>query len=600
MPAFRAVAPALFLCALLIPILGTSAAARPLDGPTAEGGAAGPGDAASGRSADARPAYRAVSAPTGPEYEGLRLAPLLARPPRPAAVAATRAQAARILAAAQEDAPPVVQVSRRGVTDGASRPVTDFSEVMLAIDPTDPDHLLGSSKFFWRPEGYDFYTGVFESYDAGRTWSQLQPPGVEDYDLTSDPVNTFDHLGNGYFTLLTRRSAGSYSGLDMLRKTEGGDWQAPVLVDDSTLTDKQWIAGDAFPDSPNAGNLYMSWTAVGQPNRIVVARSTDGNGSWQPFVELDEGAVQGSVPAVGPDGTVYVLWGRDIFGGTSGRLLLARSDDGGVTWSAPTLVANVRPIPFMLPNGLPDRNFRSPASLPALAVSPANGDLFAAWADYRSGDADILLSRSRDGGATWSAPRRMNDDPPDNGIDQIHPQLAVAPNGRVSLMWMDRRLPCPDLDWIPAEHVGRENFCLDTFLLRSYDGGDSWMGNLRVGGQTWDWSLNLPIVTRSTNPDTGFIGDYQGLAASDEADYPFWAATSNLGQNPENAQMAFVAIVAAGAYDPPAGSATPTPATATAEATPTATRTATPTSSATPTEAPTPAPAPAYLPRLDR
>ena len=57
--------------------------------------------------------------------------------------------------------PENVQVSRDGDTDGARRPVTDFSEVHLAIDPTDPEHLLGSSKFFHTPETYGFYTGVF-------------------------------------------------------------------------------------------------------------------------------------------------------------------------------------------------------------------------------------------------------------------------------------------------------------------------------------------------------------------------------------------------------------------------------------------------------
>lgn len=39
--------------------------------------------------------------------------------------------------------PENIQVSYEGDTPGASRPVTDFSEVMLAIDLSDPDHLLG-------------------------------------------------------------------------------------------------------------------------------------------------------------------------------------------------------------------------------------------------------------------------------------------------------------------------------------------------------------------------------------------------------------------------------------------------------------------------
>ena len=54
-----------------------------------------------------------------------------------------------------------IQVSASGIITGASHYVNDFSEVMVSLDPTDPDHLLGASKFFYNPAGYAFYTGVF-------------------------------------------------------------------------------------------------------------------------------------------------------------------------------------------------------------------------------------------------------------------------------------------------------------------------------------------------------------------------------------------------------------------------------------------------------
>ena len=115
----------------------------------------------------------------------------------------------------------------------------------------------------------------------------------------------------------------------------------------------------------------------------------------------------------------------------------------------------------------------------------------AAWADARSGDADILLSVSRDGGQTWSSARRINDDPLANGIDQIQPQLAAGPDGRLVVAWLDRRNYCPDLRFIPREHVGKEDFCLDVYLSRSLDDGASFTPNLRVSAQTWDWTLSL-------------------------------------------------------------------------------------------------------------
>lgn len=49
-------------------------------------------------------------------------------------------------------------------------------------------------------------------------------------------------------------------------------------------------------------------------------------------------------------------------------------------------------------------------SFPALAIDGSSGALYVVWADYRSGNADILISRSRDGGDAWSAPARINAD----------------------------------------------------------------------------------------------------------------------------------------------------------------------------------------------
>lgn len=457
---------------------------------------------------------------------------------------------------------PNVQVSRDGAVPGASRPVTDFSEVMLAVDPTDADHLLGGAKLFYAPASYRFHSGVFESFDGGRMWSQRQLEGVEAYTLTSDPVATFDGFGNGYFSVLTRGP----TGLDVFKKPPGGDWAPPVAADRATAADKQWIAADQDRRgvSPHAGNVYMSWTDVGDPARIVFARSTDGGATWSPPMALATGSLQGSVPAVGPGGTVFVVFGREIFatGDGEGAVEWVRSTDGGRTFTVPAVAATLRAVPFQLPNAV----FRTPASLPALAVSPATGDVHVAWADYRNGDADILAARSTDGGATWSAPRRLNDDGLSNGIDQFQPQLAAAPDGRVAALWFDRRLPCPDLPWIPRENVGRENFCIDTFVARSYDGGVSWAPNVRVSAQSWDWSVSLPMV----NATTGFIGDYQGLASTVEADLAFWNATADLGDNPNRRQQVFFARVPARLP------------TATGEATPTGAPTATATGAETP------------------
>jgi uncharacterized repeat protein (TIGR01451 family) len=474
--------------------------------------------------------------PTGPDFSGVTLIPFQAHNPTLEIWEQTLSDNERY--SFPYITPQNTQVSHSGWITGASHFVNDFSEVMVYLDPTDPNHLLGCSKFFWNPPTYDFYTGVFESYDGGYTWSEMQPPGVEQYSMTSDPVTTFDHLGNAYFTLLTRGP----TGLDMLKKPAGGDWEWPVVVDRTTYTDKQWIMGDQDPQSisPYAGYLYMSWTDVGA-SRIVFSRSTDGNQSWSSPLQLASSGVQGSIPGTAPDGTVYVVFGRDIFYGPSpGTMEFVKSTDGGASFTSAAVAANITAIPWYLPDpfGNPT-NFRSPASLPAFAVSPANGNLYIAWADYRNGDADIYFTRSTDEGVTWSDPVRLNDDPVSNGIDQFQPQVSVAPNGRVAVMWFDRRLPCPELPWIPQAHWGVYNGCIDTYMTRSFDEGVTWVPNIRASAQSWDWTLNLPI----TSGGDGFIGDYQGIASNNEIDFPFWNATANLGENAENYQEVFVAHV---------------------------------------------------------
>jgi uncharacterized repeat protein (TIGR01451 family) len=472
--------------------------------------------------------------PTGPDFQGVTLIPFPARNPTRAAWEATQIQNQRYLD--PDSTPPNIQVSHSGWFTYASHYLNDFSEVMVYLDPTDPEHLLGASKFFYDPANYGFYTGVFESYDGGYTWSQFQPDGIEVYSLTSDPVTTFDDEGNGYFTLLTRGP----TGLDMLKKPVGGDWELPVVVDRTTYTDKQWIMGDQDPQgiSPYAGYLYMSWTDVGT-SRIVFSRSTDGNQTWSAPIQLAGGDVQGSIPGVAPDGTVYVVFGRGIFYGGAGTLEFVESTDGGASFGPAAVAANITAIPYYLPDPFGNPvNFRSPASLPAFAVSPTNGNLYVTWADYRNGDADIYFTRSADGGATWDPQIRLNDDPIGNAMDQFQPQVSVAPNGRVAVMWFDRRLPCPDLPWIPPAHVGVLNGCIDTFVTRSFDDGQTWVPNIRASAQSWDWTLNLPWTGSS-----GFIGDYQGIASNDEVDFPFWNATANLGENAENYQEVFVALI---------------------------------------------------------
>ena len=58
--------------------------------------------------------------------------------------------------------------------------VKDHSESDLRIDPTNPSHLIGQSKWAVNAEGYNHLLGFYESFDGGATWPvQGHVPGYE-------------------------------------------------------------------------------------------------------------------------------------------------------------------------------------------------------------------------------------------------------------------------------------------------------------------------------------------------------------------------------------------------------------------------------------
>ena len=77
--------------------------------------------------------------------------------------------------------------------------VKDHSESDIRVDPTDPLHLIGQSKWAISAEGYNHLNGFYESFDGGVTWPiQGHVPGYEGWTDNTDPVGAFDQFGNFY------------------------------------------------------------------------------------------------------------------------------------------------------------------------------------------------------------------------------------------------------------------------------------------------------------------------------------------------------------------------------------------------------------------
>jgi hypothetical protein len=153
-----------------------------------------------------------------------------------------------------------------------------------------------------------------------------------------------------------------------------------------------------------------------------------------------------------------------------------------------------------------------------LAVDERTGTLFDTWYDYRSGEFDIFVKRSTDGGATWSAPRKVNRD---RGLDHYFGAIdvAVGSPSRLAISYA-RTGRVPDEDHTP--HGG---------FHRGLPGVGERLSDyaLATGTPTGRFTTRA-IAPRTPAPDgpiqSGFNGDYTGIAVGrDGVVHPIWSDT---------------------------------------------------------------------------
>jgi hypothetical protein len=402
------------------------------------------------------------------------------------------------------------------------------NEPFVAMNPLDPNNLIAGAN-----EGglTCCRQGFYSSTNGGRTWRNGQIPQPSGLGFSSDPGIAGDAQGNTYFSFIAFSSSNDDNGVYVSKSTNGGrTFRAPVAVlahrgqANPDFEDKPFIAVDANPASPYANNVYVSWSgflATGSAVEIRFSRSTDAGGTFSaPMVLRRSGSQQFSLPVVGPDGTLYVIWARSV------NYVTAKSTNGGMAFEREVRAASFTPIGTLDPDTgrrLLNGGFRV-SSYPAMTVDtssgPRRGNLYLIWSDGRNGDADVFFARSTDAGQTWSEPVRMNDDPMGNGKDQFMPWIAVDPtNGNIVVMFYDRR-------------ADANNLLLDVYVARSTDGGETFEPNLKVTTVSSN-PLNDPIFGGS------FIGDYNGLVVHGNLAYPAWTDMRNRQQDIFGAQVNF-------------------------------------------------------------
>jgi hypothetical protein len=480
--------------------------------------------------------------------------------------------------------------------------VTDKSESDIRVDPTNPRHIIGSSKWFTGAEGYNHLIGFYESFDGGRTWTVMgHIPGYEGWTDNTDPVGAFDPYGNYYEAILPYQffyDAGGHKKYEVGNEpnkfvaneavsvsvrphgaTSVGQWITShngqpdyVFTTNAGLgqePDKQWIAIDRNPSSPFFGRIYVSFVNFnGHGSKPYVSWATarpDGTHTDWSTPTLLPNPNQASnnntylYPHVDPDGVVYTPVVNYVSSSSSCcvDIYVDYSVDGGVSWIGPKLaVAGVHTAPLTGP-GYSNTTFEDGIE-ETFAVG--KNAIYLAYESKSTGFGNILLIASYDKGATWTAPIQVNDNSIAT-VDEFQPNLAVGPDGTVSVNFYDRRLACPAKGTAEAAHAGlaldganpnysgalppygAANYCI-TSSAQLYSGTLAPMGNnIRLTQHPWDPQLNAPDRSCPCNQDDTFLGDYFGNEISGTTDFASFVSTYDDGTNPYHYQQQVVATI---------------------------------------------------------
>lgn len=383
------------------------------------------------------------------------------------------------------------------------------TEPYVAVNPEDPDHLLAGWQETRFLDGAARALGVAVSTNGGRTWTEALLPGLTvvdggEWPRASDPWPAFGPDGIAYYnSLLVTGGVLADNAVAVSVSLDGGfTWGDPVEVvrDSSHVHDKNSMIADTRAASPHRGNVYVGWDVNvkrdGQfisEQRMVVSRSTDQGASWRRPKRLIQDDVNiGIVLRVAPDGTVYAVWAGAAEDDPTLSVRFSRSTSGGRRFTRPDNVADLLAI------GVP--GYRSGAILPSFDVDPTTGDLFVVWPDARfSGVDQAALIVSRDGGATWSDPVRVNDGPP---MAPVH-TVGVAANGAGEVV----------VGYYTLRNDPTRTTMLDYYVNRSTDGGRTFERGVRVTRKTFDATF---AARSGQDGEFLFLGDYVGLAGTDD------------------------------------------------------------------------------------
>src|SRR6478672_9907956 len=307
-----------------------------------------------------------------------------------------------------------------------------------------------AGQFFYLSLLQNFFDDLWRSVTGGQSWTLVGPADGGDKEwFTIDNTNS---SGHGFQYQCWSTDGNNYGGRQFTRSTDGGaTWMNPINIPNSPA----W----GTLDVDSAGSLFIGGVNL-STNGIWCVRSTN--------------AKNGAVTPTFDQSTHVNLGGDIVFGqsinpeGLVGQVFLAVDRSGTSTNNNVYMLASVQPTGFV------------------------NG-------------SDVMFVRSSNGGITFSAPRRINDDPVNHAKWHWFGTLSVAPSGRIDVVWYDTR-------------NSPNNVTSQLFYSFSIDGGNTWSPNVAVS------NLFNPFVGY---PNQSKIGDYITVVSDNASANVAYAATFN-------------------------------------------------------------------------
>jgi hypothetical protein len=448
---------------------------------------------------------------------------LLALPVLAGSIAATGASSpARVAGSATSAStlkPALVQDARTGSdpivggpTSGGPDSIQDYIqpdteiEPSIAVNPKNPKNVVTVFQDRRIADGGDATNGFSTSLDGGKTWTTGTLPGLTNYpgqggvfERASDAVVAFGPDGTVYANSLVfdwNNDQGLRSGLTVNVSKDGGrHWSPPVYLQDDMiggLNDKNWIVVDQS-DAPghHKGRVYVVWDRIAPVVYDYCDHDCDKLGNWLPNLQTIPGLVFagqgiGAYPVITKDGGLGIVMDAlsggvpipsgpdevEIEPGSEELVYITAPAAGSTPWPAPLAFLPPVDIAANLSNGTPAQ--RASDGLPAAAVDPASGTIYAAWDDgrYRTDNTnDAVVSRSFDNGLHWTMPQRINPGSTIDHVDHYALGIAVGDGGTVHVSYRQRD---------ESGHGPLYTPVIDTYYQESFDGGSTWTTPLKV------------------------------------------------------------------------------------------------------------------------